>query len=84
MCPGPAICGVVVGVHGPSRGLISRSAAGDAALPPSSCLQGVDVFVQGEVDVGPGTFGASLIPLSSGTKPLLRGEAVPGGVVLHG
>ena len=38
------------------------------------------MFVQGEAGVGPGTIGASLIPPSGGTMPLLRGEAVPGGV----
>jgi len=35
-------CGLlVVGVHGPSRGLISRSAAGDAAYLPRLVQQGV-------------------------------------------
>ena len=38
------------------------------------------MFVQGEAGVDPGTIGASLIPPSGGTLPLLRGEAVPGGV----
>ena len=71
---------VVVGVHGPSSGLISRSGGSDTALPPSSCPARRSVSVQGEADVGPGTFGASLIPPSGGTMPLLRGEAVPGGV----